>query len=277
MISVTFWSLFLMLLSLFSSLFCQTPFAGLLLRQGDKWGFKGCLASLPGNRPFPAFFVLFLPFSPLFGGLEEHLGNPENGGKRPFSSDVLAAQNLEIRSAPQKSLGLWLRKDVIAGMHIVSLIDRKILNTRTITRLVRENQLNVEDFKKFKAATHESSVHCQEDPMIRFRCCSKISFKHSCFSRRTMSSLSQQNQTIVHPDCAASSAEGATSASARPSDSSDVQIQPPPGLPQPQPTRRRITVALESQRFYIAASHKPGLVVKGPGPVLFPEIPLNIP
>ena len=30
-----FRSLFLMLLSLFSSLFCQAPFAGLLLRQGD--------------------------------------------------------------------------------------------------------------------------------------------------------------------------------------------------------------------------------------------------
>ena len=35
-LSVTFWSLFLMLLSLLSSLFCQTPFAGLLLRQGDQ-------------------------------------------------------------------------------------------------------------------------------------------------------------------------------------------------------------------------------------------------
>ena len=33
-LSVTFWSLFLMLLSLFSSLFCQTPFAELLLQQG---------------------------------------------------------------------------------------------------------------------------------------------------------------------------------------------------------------------------------------------------
>ena len=32
---VTFRSLFLMLLSLFSSLFCRTPFAGLLLRQGE--------------------------------------------------------------------------------------------------------------------------------------------------------------------------------------------------------------------------------------------------
>ena len=34
-ILVTFWSPFLTLLSLFSSLFCQTPFAGLLLRQGE--------------------------------------------------------------------------------------------------------------------------------------------------------------------------------------------------------------------------------------------------
>ena len=34
-LSVTFWSLFLMLLSLYSSLFCQTPFAGLLLGQGE--------------------------------------------------------------------------------------------------------------------------------------------------------------------------------------------------------------------------------------------------
>ena len=33
-LSVTFWSLFLMLLPLFSSLFCQTPFARLLLRKG---------------------------------------------------------------------------------------------------------------------------------------------------------------------------------------------------------------------------------------------------
>ena len=36
-LSVTFGSLFLMLLSFFSSLFCQTPFAGLLLRQCDLW------------------------------------------------------------------------------------------------------------------------------------------------------------------------------------------------------------------------------------------------
>ena len=54
----------------------------------NKWGFKGCLAALPGNRPKSAFSALFLPFSPFSGGPEEHLENPENGGKRPFSSDI---------------------------------------------------------------------------------------------------------------------------------------------------------------------------------------------
>ena len=42
-LSVTFRSLFLTLLSLFSSLFCQTPFAGLLLRQGDPRFYKTTL------------------------------------------------------------------------------------------------------------------------------------------------------------------------------------------------------------------------------------------
>ena len=56
----------------------------------NKWGFKGCLAALPGNRPKSAFFCLFSAFfSPFPEGPEEHLENPENGGKRPFSSDIL--------------------------------------------------------------------------------------------------------------------------------------------------------------------------------------------
>ena len=58
----------------------------------NKWGLKGCLAALPGNRPKSAFFALFLPFLTFSGGSEEHLGNPENGGQRPFpqiSSDFL--------------------------------------------------------------------------------------------------------------------------------------------------------------------------------------------
>ena len=48
-------------------------------------------------------------------------------------------------------------------MHIVSLIDGQILKTRTITRWVRENQFNVEEFKKFKVATRESNANYKED------------------------------------------------------------------------------------------------------------------
>ena len=64
-------------------------YLGCRKRGCNKWGFKGCLAALPGNRLKSAFFALFLPFSPFSGGPEEHLENPENGGKRPFSSDIL--------------------------------------------------------------------------------------------------------------------------------------------------------------------------------------------
>ena len=48
-------------------------------------------------------------------------------------------------------------------MHIVSLKDGQVLRTRTITRLIRENQFSLEEFKKFKVATHETSVQHQED------------------------------------------------------------------------------------------------------------------
>ena len=51
---------------------------------------------------------------------------------------------------------------------------------------------------------------------------------------------------VVHssgllPESAASAAEGPTSASSARPESSEVQIQPPPELPQPQQIRRRIT------------------------------------
>ena len=55
------------------------------------WGFKGCVAALPAKRPFPAFLALSLPFLLFFGGSEDalqHLENPENAGKTPFSSDI---------------------------------------------------------------------------------------------------------------------------------------------------------------------------------------------
>ena len=54
----------------------------------NKWGLKGCLAARPGNRPKSALFALFLPFLPFSGGAEEHLENPENGGKRPFFPQI---------------------------------------------------------------------------------------------------------------------------------------------------------------------------------------------
>ena len=52
-LSVTFRSLFLMLLSLFSSLFFQTPFAGLLLRQGE----NRCLAQLKSHFQIARFVM----------------------------------------------------------------------------------------------------------------------------------------------------------------------------------------------------------------------------
>ena len=69
----------------------------------------------------------------------------------------------------------------------------------------------------------------------------------------------ESDSQVVHssgllPESAASSAEGATSASAaRPSESSsaDVQTQPPPGLPQPQQIRRRVTGKQAPSEFEI--------------------------
>ena len=47
-------------------------------------GLRG-LAALPGNRPAPSFFPLFLPFSPFSRGPGEQLGNPEKRKKTAFS------------------------------------------------------------------------------------------------------------------------------------------------------------------------------------------------
>ena len=65
----------------------------------NKWGLKGRLADLPGDRPKSAFFALFLPFSPFSGGCEEHLGNlqkTEEKGRFPqISSDFLKLPSLK--------------------------------------------------------------------------------------------------------------------------------------------------------------------------------------
>ena len=65
----------------------------------NKWGFRGCLAALPGNRLKSAFFALFLPFSPFSGRPEEHLENPqkteEKGLFPQFSLDLLKPPSLK--------------------------------------------------------------------------------------------------------------------------------------------------------------------------------------
>ena len=85
-------------------------------------------------------------------------------------------------------------------MHIVRLMDGQILKSRAAARLVREDQFNVEELKNFKVATHESNARCEP---------------------------AESDSQVIHssallPESEASSAEGATSASAaRPSESTD--------------------------------------------------------
>ena len=64
----------------------------------DKWGFKGCLASHPGNRPKSAFFALFLPFSPFSGRPEDpHLRHSNWGSKvRAFEGQLLVRSTLPL-------------------------------------------------------------------------------------------------------------------------------------------------------------------------------------
>ena len=47
----------------------------------NRWGLKGCLASLPAVQ---AFFALFLPFSPFSAGSKRRVGNQKKGGKKVF-------------------------------------------------------------------------------------------------------------------------------------------------------------------------------------------------
>ena len=73
-----------------------------------------------------------------------------------------SAQKLQTHASPQKSDALWLGKDATTGKHINSLPSGQILKTHAITRLVREEQFNVSEFKQFKIATHELCVGDQE-------------------------------------------------------------------------------------------------------------------
>ena len=102
---------------------------------------------------------------------------------------------------------------------------------------MRENQLNVDEFKKFKVAARESSIRFKEDSydqmllkdlVQKFLLQQKNNVKHAS---------AESDSQVVHSsgltsETTSSSAEGAISASsARPS---DVLTHSPPGLPQPQ-------------------------------------------
>ena len=68
----------------------QGPFCWAAANGGvTNGGLRGVWPPFQGNRPTSAFFALLLPFSSVSGGPEQHLENPENGGKRPISSDFL--------------------------------------------------------------------------------------------------------------------------------------------------------------------------------------------
>ena len=165
------------------------------------------------------------------------------------------AQKLQIRAPPQKSFGLWLGKDVNTGMHIVTLMDGQILRTRTITRLTREDQFKLEEFKKFKIAVHESSVTHKEDSYDQMLFKDLVrKFLLQQRSQVTFESSERDSRVIHSPDLLQeSSAQGASSVpSAEGASSSDHHgIPHPPGLPQPQPPRRRITGKQPPSEFEI--------------------------
>ena len=71
------------------------------------------------------------------------------------------AQKLHLRAQPQKHYSLWLGKCVITGMHIVAH-EGQVLKTRTVTRLVKDQQFNAVEFNKIILPPHESEPHYQE-------------------------------------------------------------------------------------------------------------------
>ena len=61
----------------------------------NKWGLKGCLATLPGNRPFSPFLCLFRPFPEGAKSTWEILKTEEKGLFPQISSDLLKPPSLK--------------------------------------------------------------------------------------------------------------------------------------------------------------------------------------
>ena len=153
------------------------------------------------------------------------------------------AQKLHLRAQPQKHYSLWLGKCVITGMHIVAH-EGQILKTRTVTRLVRDQQFNAVEFNKIILPPHESEPHYQEPQEDRMALQELLrSFIMQQQSKMRIQDFKPSDQrfnvTVEHADpiITASSAEGANQRSATSTATSSSQpliIPHPPGLPIPQ-------------------------------------------
>ena len=81
----------------------------------NKWGLKGCLATLPGNRPkwpFPPFFCLFRPFPEGAKSTWEIQKTEENGLFPQISSDLLKPPSLKppfaaLQILPKSDPNIW--------------------------------------------------------------------------------------------------------------------------------------------------------------------------
>ena len=155
------------------------------------------------------------------------------------------AQKLHLRAQPQKHYSLWLGKCVITGMHIVAH-EGQVLKTRTVTRLVKDQQFNAVEFNKIILPPHESEPHYQEPQEDRVALQELLrSFIMQQQSKMRIQDFRPSDQrfnvTVEHADpiIPASSAEGANQRSATASTATSSSSQPlviprPPGLPIPQ-------------------------------------------
>ena len=87
------------------------------------------------------------------------------------------SQKLHLRAQAQKHYSLWLGKCVITGMHIVAH-EGQILKTRTVTRLVKEQQFNAVEFNKIILPPHESEASLPRTSR-RSHCSSRTASGHS--------------------------------------------------------------------------------------------------
>ena len=78
-------------------------------------------------------------------------------------------------------------------MHVVSLEHGEVLRTRTIIRLLREDQFKLEESGSSKWLLTSQALNIKKIHMIR--CSSRILFRSSCFNRKIRSLLSHRRQT----------------------------------------------------------------------------------